>query len=87
MATARSVPSAGPGAGEIDVSKSVLRLFSAAPADQGLTPNQFVDPSTGNITDPTGTWATGSWGTGSWGTGSWSTGSWSTGSWATDFDD
>lgn len=64
--------------GEIAIDK-VLNMAGGAPAaasDQNLTPNQFIDPATGNITDQTGSWATGSWGTGSWGTGSWSAGTW-----------
>jgi serine protease AprX len=64
--------------GEIALDKvlSIAGGAPAAPADQNLTPNQFVDPATGNIIDQTGSWATGSWGTGSWGTGSWSAGTW-----------
>jgi serine protease AprX len=64
--------------GEIALDK-VLNMAGgspSSPADQNLTPNQFVDPATGNILDQTGSWATGSWGTGSWGTGSWSAGTW-----------
>jgi serine protease AprX len=76
--TARPVPNAGGNAGEISVLAALSRYDKVTPpaADQGLTPNEFIDPSTGNINDPTGSWATGSWGTGSWGTGSWATGSW-----------
>jgi serine protease AprX len=89
MARTRPVPDASTGTtdpvGEVDLNK-VLQLLGGAPeapADQGLTPNQFIDPATGNINDQTGSWATGSWHTGSWHTGSWHTGSWAaaTGQW------
>ena len=89
MGRTRPVPEAATGTtdpvGEVDLNKVLQQHGGApeAPADQGLTPNQFVDPATGNIIDQTGSWATGSWGTGSWGTGSWHTGSWAaaTGAW------
>lgn len=82
VAGTHPVPDAGTGhtgtVGEVNLVKTLALFNGRAPAaaDQGLTPNQYVDPATGNIIDQTGSWATGSWGTGSWGTGSWSSGTW-----------
>jgi serine protease AprX len=82
LAGTHPVPDADTGntdrVGEVNLVKTLALSNASTPvsADQGLTPNQFVDPASGNITDSTGAWATGSWGTGSWGTGSWGSGTW-----------
>jgi serine protease AprX len=76
-------------------------LWYAPAADQGLTPNTLIDPTTGNIdysrsswsrsswSTATGTlsasWSQSSWSTSSWSTSSWSSNSWSTSSWSTYF--
>ena len=52
---------------EVDAAK-VAALSAPAPADQGLTPNSLIDPSTGNIDYSTSSWSTSSWSTSSWST-------------------
>jgi len=58
-----------------------------APANQGLTPNDGIDPATGTIKSADESWAAGSWGAMSWGAGSWGAMSWGAapGAWAADW--
>jgi serine protease AprX len=77
-------------------------MWTAQPADQGLTPNTLIMDAQGDIDYSRSTWsrstwstatgglragfATSSWSTSSWSTSSWSANSWSTSSWSTHFD-
>lgn len=69
--------------GEVALDKVLLNNAKPpAPANQGLTPSQWIDPKTGDIELQAGSWSAGSWSAGSWSAGSWSAGSWSAGSWS-----
>jgi serine protease AprX len=50
-------------------------------ANQGLTPNDLIDPATGTINAKDESWAASSWGASSWGASSWGASSWGASSW------
>ncbi|MFL5847134.1 MAG: S8 family peptidase [Solirubrobacteraceae bacterium] len=52
-----------------------------APANQGLTPSNLIDPATGTINATDESWAASSWGASSWGASSWGASSWGASSW------
>jgi serine protease AprX len=81
----RNVPGAG---GELDAAAALNATTDELVSNQGLEPNQYIDPATGEIDYSRASWSRASWSDAvdplraSWSRASWSRASWSRASWS-----
>ena len=80
VATARKVP--GGSIGEVSAGSLAASNLKTDSANEGLTPNTLIDPSTGDIDYSRSNWSRSNWSRSNWSRSNWSRSNWSRSNWS-----